>query len=206
VAKDLTNGGHPESSSLELYTPLQQRYTPEITIVARTAVGRRIASDIRALVESTDPNLPVLSTRTLDEEITGPIEVQLRIAASVSASVGLVSLLLATIGIYGITAYVASRRTREIGIRLALGAQRSDVLRMILRQGMVLVSIGLVMGLLLAAAGSRLLKTLLFGVPPLDPLTFGGATVCFALIGLAACYLPAWRATGVDSVEALRYE
>jgi ABC-type antimicrobial peptide transport system permease subunit len=157
-------------------------------------------------VASTDPNLPVLSARTLEQEITGPVEVQLRVAASVSASVGVVSLLLATIGIYGITAYVASRRTREIGIRLALGAQRSDVLRMILRQGMTLVSIGVAIGLLLAAAGSQVLKTLLFGVTPLDPLTFVGATSCFAMIGVAACFLPAWRATRVDSVEALRYE
>jgi predicted permease len=206
VAKDLTAGAPRVASTLQLYVPLQQRYTPEITIIARTAEGRRIAGDLRALVASTDPNLPVLSARTLEQEITGPVEVQLRVAASVSASVGVVSLLLATIGIYGITAYVASRRTREIGIRLALGAQRSDVLRMILRQGMTLVSIGVAIGLLLAAAGSQVLKTLLFGVTPLDPLTFVGATSCFAMIGVAACFLPAWRATRVDSVEALRYE
>jgi ABC-type antimicrobial peptide transport system permease subunit len=134
------------------------------------------------------------------------VQTQLRIAASVSASVGIVSLLLATIGIYGVTAYVASRRTREIGIRLALGAQRADVLGMILRQGMALVAIGSAIGLMLAAAGSRLLTRLLFGVPPLDPVTFGGATLLFVIVGLAACYVPARRATQIDAMEALRYE
>lgn len=153
-----------------------------------------------------DSNLPILGARTLEEEITGPVETQLRIAASVSGSVGIVSLLLATIGIYGVTAYVASRRTREIGIRLALGAQRADVLGMILRQGMVLVVSGAAIGLMLAAAASRLLIRLLFGVPPLDPVTFGGATLLFVIIGLAACYVPARRATRIDAMEALRYE
>jgi predicted permease len=207
VAKDLTaSGPRGETASLEAYVPLQQRYTPEITIIARAMHGQRIVNDVRAIVESTDPNLPVLTVRTLEEELTGPVEVQLRVAASVSGSVGIVSLLLAAIGIYGVTAYVASRRTREIGIRLALGAQRAEVLGMILRQGMVLVGIGSAIGLLLAAAGSGMLTRLLFGVPPIDPVTFGGATLLFAIIGLAACYVPARRAARVDAMVALRYE
>ena len=207
VAKDLNAATpHGENSPLAVYAPLQQRYTPHLTILARVADGRRIMSEIRALVQSMDPNLPILTARTLEEEITGPVETQLRVAASVSGSVGLVSLLLAAIGIYGVTAYVASRRTREIGIRLALGAQRADVLAMILRQGMVLVVIGAAVGLMLAAAASRLLIRLLFGVPPLDPVTFGGATLLFVIIGLAACYVPARRSTRIDPVVALRYE
>ena len=207
VSKDLAaSEARSETASLEVYVPLQQRYLPEITIIARATHGQRISTDIRAIVESIDPNLPVLTVRTLEEELTGPVETQLRVAASVSGSVGIVSLLLAAIGVYGVTAYVASRRTREIGIRLALGAQRADVLSMILRQGMVLVGIGSAIGLLLAAAGSRLLTRLLFGVPPIDPVTFGGATLLFAIIGLAACYVPARRAAGVDAMVALRYE
>jgi predicted permease len=207
VARDLTadtpRGG---MAPLVVYAPLQQRYSPRLTIITRAAGGRRLTNDIRALVQSMDPNLPILSARTLEDEITGPVETQLRVSASVSGSVGIVSLLLAAIGIYGVTAYVASRRTREIGIRLALGAQRADVLGMILRQGMALVVIGSAIGLMLAAAGSRLLTRLLFGVPPLDPVTFGGATLLFVIIGLAACYVPARRATRIDAMEALRYE
>jgi ABC-type antimicrobial peptide transport system permease subunit len=195
-----------EQAAVAAYVPLQQRYTRHLTIIARAAGGRRVTSDIRSLVQSMDPNLPILTAQTLEEEMTGPVQTQLRVAASVSGSVGIVSLLLAAIGIYGVTAYVASQRTREIGIRLALGAQRADVLGMILRQGMVLVVIGSAIGLLLAAAGSRLLTRLLFGVPPLDPVTFGGATLLFVIVGLAACYVPARRATRIDAMEALRCE
>ena len=110
------------------------------------------------------------------------------------------------IGLYGVTAYAVTRRTREIGIRLAMGARSSDVLRMVLRQGMLLVLIGSVIGLALAAASSRVLVRLLFGVPPLDPLTFAAAAVLLSTIGLAACFVPAWHATRISAMEALRYE
>ena len=207
VARDLTSEGpRGPASMLPAYAPLQQRYTPRLTILARDAGGRRLAADLRGVVQSLDANLPILSARTLEDEITGPVQTQLRVAASVSGSVGIVSLLLAAIGIYGVTAYLAGRRTREIGIRLALGASRAQILAMILRQGMALVAIGSAAGLLLAAAVSRSLTRLLFGVPPLDPLTFGGAALLFAAIGLAACYVPARRATGTDAMDALRRE
>ena len=206
VAADLKQSGRRETSVLEVYAPLQQRYTPRVTIMARSTDGLRTQNELRALVQSMDPNLPVLSLRSLEQEITGPVEMQLRVAASVSGSIGIVSLLLAAIGIYGVTAYVASRRTREIGVRMALGADRAAILRMILRQGMALVAVGAGIGLLLSAACGRLLTGLLFGVPPLDPVTFGGAIVLFAVIGLAACYAPARRATKIDPIVALRYE
>ena len=154
-----------------------------------------------------DPNLPILGVANAGGRDHRPCA--RRSCASPrrsSGSVGIVSLLLAAIGIYGVTAYVAGRRTREIGIRLALGAQRAEIVGMVLRQGMALVVIGSAIGLILAAAASRLLTRLLFGVPPLDPVTFGGATLLFAIIGLAACYVPARRATRIDAMEALRYE
>jgi ABC-type antimicrobial peptide transport system permease subunit len=128
------------------------------------------------------------------------------VAAWVSGSVGLVGVLLAAIGIYGVTAYAITRRTREIGIRIALGARPADIVAMVLRQGMFLVAIGSVIGLVLAATATRLLRTLLFGVRPLDLLTFGGAVVLFAAIGMLACYLPTRRAVRIDAMEALRYE
>jgi predicted permease len=207
VAKNLKGRG-PAGQMLPLavYAPLQQRYVPRLTIIARTTHGQRITNEIRGLLQSMDRHLPILTSRTLEEELIGPVEMQLRVSAAVSGSVGLIGMLLATIGIYGVTAYAVARRTREIGIRMAMGADRTDVMSMVLRQGMTLVGIGSALGLMLAAGASRLLTRLLFGIPPLDPLTYGGAAVLFATIGLAACYLPARRATRIDPLVALRYE
>jgi predicted permease len=195
----------PSPSKLMMYVPLHQRYASRFAILARTASGERIASEIRHLVSSLDPNLPMPAPQPLTSQ-TGTVYLELRIAASVAGSVGLVGLLLAAIGVYGVTAYTTARRTREIGIRMAMGAQRSDVVGMVLRQGISLVLVGSVIGLTLAAAGSRLFARLLFGMPPLDPVTFGGAAILFAVIGLVACYVPARRATQIDATEALRYE
>jgi predicted permease len=203
VAADLKSGGGQPPPLL--YLPFRQHYESDVSIVARAAGGRRLAADIEAVVASVDSNLPVVSSRPLDQ-FTGPVQFQLRISAGVSAAVGALGMLLAAIGIYGVTAYTVTRRTREIGIRLAMGAERSDVLLMVLRQGMALVMVGSAIGLLLAAASSRVLVRLLFGVPPLDPLTFAASAVLLSLIGLAACYVPARRATRISAVEALRYE
>jgi predicted permease len=200
-----TAGRQSDMAVLVVYAPLQQRYRPGVTILVRTR-GERLAGTIRALVTTMDPNLPILAAHTLEERQTGPVVLQLRVAALVSGSVGLVGLLLASIGIYGVTAYSIGRRTREIGIRMTLGAQRGDVVWMVLRQGMSLVAIGAAIGLLLAAAAGRVLGRLLFGLTPLDPVTFVGATLLFAAIGLAACYVPIRRATHISPVEALRYE
>jgi ABC-type antimicrobial peptide transport system permease subunit len=154
-----------------------------------------------------NPNLPIMVSQTLEEQLmSGPVVTQLRVAASVSGGVGLVGLLLAMIGIYGVTAYVVTCRRREIGIRLALGAQRAEVVGLILRQGMSLVAMGSAIGLTLAAGASRLLTRLLMGLPPIDPVIFAGAAVLFAVVGLAACYGPARRATRIDAMEALGYE
>lgn len=178
---------------------------PRVTILARAAGPHGIAPEIRGLVRSMDPDLPVLTLQPLDAQ-SGPAHVQLRVAASVAGSVGLIGLLLAAIGIYGVTAYTTARRTREIGIRVAMGAQRADVLAMVLRDGMSLVALGSLAGLILAAAGGRVTASLLHRVPPLDLWTVGGATLLFGLVGLAACYLPALRAMQIDPMEALRYE
>jgi putative ABC transport system permease protein len=117
-----------------------------------------------------------------------------------------VGLLLAAIGIYGVTSYAVSRRTREIGIRIALGADRRGVVAIVLRQALVLTGIGLVIGLAFGAAAAQLLRSLLFGISAVDPLTFGGAAVLFVAVALAASYVPARRATRLDPVTALRSE
>jgi predicted permease len=190
---------------LMMYVPLQQRYAASLIVLVRTIGGRRMASEVRNLVKAMDANLPMGTPQPLDTQ-TGPVYLQIRVAASVAGTVGVVGLLLAAIGVYGVTAYTTFCRTREIGVRMALGARRGNVIGMVLRQGMSLVGIGAFAGLILAAAGSRLFAGLLAGVPPLDPITFGGATVLFALVGLAACYVPARRATQINAMEALRYE
>jgi predicted permease len=200
-------GSSPEQDASPpfMYMPLQQHAIRGVTLITRTAGNQRVTNAVRAAVASMDPNVLIVSTQRLDEP-AGPIQLQLRLAASVSASLGIVGLLLAAIGIYGVTAYAVGCRAREIGIRVAMGAQRSDIVGMVLRHGMCLVAIGSAIGLLLAAATSRVLTRLLFGVPPIDPITFAGAASLFAVIGLAACYVPARRAIRVAPGEALRHE
>jgi putative ABC transport system permease protein len=207
VAREV-NGSGPrgETPPLSIYAPMQQRYASGFTLFVRTSDGHRAINEIRTLIAAMDPSLPIIAAQPLVEQLLNPVETQLQVAASVSGSVGLIGLLLAAIGLYGVTAYTVTRRTREIGIRIALGAERRDLIGMVLRQGMSLVGIGSIADLALAAGAGRLLRSLLFGLPVLDPLTFGGAAVLFAIIGLIACYLPARRATQVDAMESLRYE
>jgi predicted permease len=209
VVKDLEGRAGslpPGPRPMTLYVPFQQRYTPNVTILARASGRAGVASPIASLIRSLDPDLPVLGARTLEEELMGPVDVQLRIAASVSGTVGLIGLLLAGIGVYGVTAYAVTRRTREIGVRLALGADRFAVVAMVLRQGMSLVAAGSAIGLALAAGASRLMTGALFGMPPLEALTAGGAVILFAIVGLAASYVPVRRASRIDATDALRYE
>ena len=188
-----------------VYVPIQQQYLPRITIVARTSRGQRIPDQIRTLVASINPELPIVSAQTLEESTALGLVPQ-RIVMSVSGGLGLIGALLAAIGIYGVTAYTVARRTREIGIRMALGAQRGDVVAMVMRQGLWLAAVGAAIGLLLAAGAGRALVVFLFGIPPLDPTVFSAAAALFAVVGLVACYLPARRATTIDPQSALRYE
>jgi putative ABC transport system permease protein len=151
------------------------------------------------------PNLSIANAQTLDEAVALGLTPQ-RVIASVSGVLGLVGLTLAAIGIYGVTAYAVTRRTREIGIRIALGARQSDVVAMVMGEALWLTLIGSAVGLLLAAAISRVIAGFLFGLPPIDPVTFTAATVLFVAIGMAACGMPVRRAARIDPADALRYE
>ncbi len=205
VARDSKYRSLNEDPRLFVYVPLQQQYMSRTTIVARSTAGQRLAGDLRTLLASMNPNLPIVAAMDFEEYAQLTLIPQ-RVAASVSGSLGLVGLLLAAIGVYGVTAYMVTSRTREIGIRVALGAQPRDVLRMVIRQGLSLTLAGAAIGLVLAAAAGRLIVSLLMGVGPLDVVTFAGAAALFALIGVAACYVPARRALRINATEALRYE
>lgn len=199
---DSSGAGAPSPS---VYLPVGQRYVSRLVLMTRSADGQRSSASIRALLATMDPKLPILSVRALDQQ-DGPVAVQLRVASAVSGGVGFVGLLLAAIGVYGVTAYTVTRRTREFGIRVAMGARPADVVRMVLLQGLSLVGIGSAFGLALAIVASRMLKRAIFGIPPLDPISFAGAVVLFVAIGAIACWLPARRATRIDAMEALRCE
>jgi predicted permease len=187
-----------------VYVPLAQLYHPRIALLVKTA-GASAIPQVRALVRQMNPGLPVTSAMPLSD-VTAIGLVPQRLAATLAGSLGVVGLLLAAIGIYGVTSYAVSRRTKEIGVRIALGADRQTVLRMVLRQGIVLAGAGTVIGLALGAVASQFLRSLLLGVSAVDPVTFGGAAVLFTAVSLAASYVPARRAARVDPMIALRAE
>ena len=190
---------------LGLYAPLLQMYSPRLTVIARSERGGH-AGDLGTIITTLDADLPVMSAGALVASQDGPVIVQLRIAALVSGTVGVIGLLLASLGIYGVTAYLTSQRTREIGIGMTLGAQRGQVMWLILRQGLRLVAIGSVAGLALAAIANQVLARMMFGLPALDFVAFIGSAVLFGAVGVAACSMPAFRAMRITGTEALRYE
>jgi predicted permease len=168
-------------------------------------------SGVRRTVLGMDPNIPVNDIQTLTAYFTATAY-PFRLLGMVLGACGVMALLLATIGIYGLVAYAVAQRTREVGIRMALGAMRKEILKLIVGQGMALVAGGLVLGLLLSVALTRVLASalfeseLLFGVSATDSLTFAGVTILLAFVALVACYVPALRATNIDPIAALRHE
>ena len=185
--------------------PLAQQNMSRVSLLVKTSGEASAIPQVRALLRELNPNLPLTVAMPLSD-VTAIGLVPQRLVASVAGSLGLVGLVLAAIGIYGVTAYAVSRRTREIGIRVALGADQGRVLRLVLRQGLILAGIGVVIGVVLAALGSTLVESLLYGVRGLDPITFAGACLLFAGVTLAATYFPARRAARIDPISALRAE
>jgi putative ABC transport system permease protein len=166
---------------------------------------QRLIASVRNELLQFDANLPVSTPKTLVERLALPL-LPARVAASSLGSFGLLALALAAIGIYGMMSYAVTRRTREIGIRIALGAQQADVLSLVMKQGTRLTLTGIAIGLLASLALTRLMKNLLFGISATDPLTFIFISLLLAGVALLACYVPARRATKVDPMVALRYE
>ena len=152
-----------------------------------------------------DANVPMFNLRTLERQIDRSLVVE-RFIATLSTAFGVLATLLAVIGLYGVMAYTVARRTREIGVRMALGAVQSDVIWLVMREVLVLVGSGLALGLVAAWGLQRVVGTVLFGVTATDPLTIAGAVVALAAVSAIAGYVPARRATRVNPVLALRYE
>jgi predicted permease len=186
-----------------IYVAFAQRYVPRMTLLVRGEPQAPLAAPLRRVIAQIDVNLPIISQRTLEENAALALFPQ-RVALWVAGSLGVVALLLALLGIYGVTAFSVAQRTREIGVRMALGAQRGNVLGVVLRQGAVLAGAGVLLGAGAALGVTRLLTSLLYGVPATDVVAFGGAAVLLGAAALAASWIPARRAASLDPVVALR--
>jgi putative ABC transport system permease protein len=195
-----------EESQSEIYFSSLQDYWPAMSLVVRSTVEpASLAAAVRQAVNEVDKSVPVSQVRPMDKVVSESIT-QPRFNLFLLALFSTVAMLLSAAGIYGVTAYTVSQRTHELGIRIALGAQVGDVLKMILGQGMAVIGVGLLLGLAAAFGLMRLLRSLLFGVGENDPLTFVAITIVLVIVALIACYIPARRATKVDPLEALRAE
>jgi len=189
-----------------VYLPLEQSYDPKMTLVVRTtSEPRALAPVVREQIRALNANLPIADVQTLRDQIELTLFPS-RIAAWTLGGFGLLALLLAGIGIYGVVSYGAAQRTREIGVRMALGAKERDVLRLVLWDGLIVIGAGLAIGLSLAAAATRLIVAFLYGVGATDPLTFVIVPLLLGVVALVASYIPARRAVKVDPLVALRYE
>jgi putative ABC transport system permease protein len=206
VIGDVHHSSLTKAATPELYLPYQQNSWSWGNFFVRTtndptALTKSFTDEIR----SGDKTVPVTNIQPLTQAISNTIG-QTRFYTFLFTLFGATGLILTLTGIYGVISYTVSQRTQEIGIRMALGAQATDVLRLLVGQGMVLTAVGIAIGVVVAGALTQLMKNLLFGVDAADPLTFIVITLVLALVALLACWIPARRATKVDPLIALRYE
>jgi predicted permease len=209
IVADVKHLSLREEAGPEMYVPFNQKVWPSLLnmqVALRTQANpAAMAPLVREAMRSVDPDLPLGKLTTLttlvDEAMTQP-----RFSMLLLGAFGALAVALASIGMYGVISYSVAQRTREIGIRMALGARRNDVFRMILAQGARLAGLGIAIGLLCSLAVTRTLARFLYGVQPTDPLTFLSVSLLLVAVALLACYLPARRATEVDPMIALRHE
>jgi putative ABC transport system permease protein len=215
IVKDAKQGDWAAKPDEEVYLAAFQNrqflgapesHSSYITLVARTTGDpAALTQALKDTVWSFDRNLPISQVLTMDA-VVADANAQPRFEMLLLGMLAAVALLLAAVGIYGVMSYAVSRRSHEIGIRVSLGASRADIVLLVIRHGMVLALIGSAAGIVGALGLSRLMKSLLYGVKPIDPLIFGGVTILLMIVAMAASYLPARRAMRVDPTIALRYE
>lgn len=196
-----------KEAGAEIYMPYTQLpFFNQMSLVVRTAIEpRALAKDLQSTVATLDKDLPLFDVKTAEQYLNNAIA-QPRFSALLFSLFAAVALFMSSIGLYGVMAYSVTQRTHEIGIRMALGAQMQDVLKMVVRQGMFLAVIGIALGLVAAFALTRLMTTLLYQIGATDPLTFIFVSVMLLGVALAACIVPARRAARTNPLEALRYE
>jgi len=206
IVSDVKNDDLDEAPDPTVYSPYAQnvRATMSLVIRSRQEPGQ-LASAVRREVQALDPNLPVSNIKPVGQMISERASPK-RLMTYILAVFALIALVLASVGIYGVMSFAVTQRTREIGVRMALGAQAFDVLKLIVRNGMKMTLIGVVIGLAGAFALTRLLANLLFKVTATDEVTFAGVALSLIAVALIACYVPARRATRVDPLVALRDE
>lgn len=207
VVRDAKTSVVQAQASEEMYVPYPQRTVPRMTLVVRGPGPDplSLSQDVRRQVQDLDKEQPVAKIRTMDQVIAETLS-QPRFTTTLLIIFAGVALILATVGIYGVMSYSVTMRTKEFGILMAVGAQQRDVLKMVLKQGLILAVIGVVIGLLATIPLRRLLVSQMYGISATDPLTLVTVSMLLMVVALLACYLPALRATRVDPLDALRYE
>jgi putative ABC transport system permease protein len=204
VVGHVKNYGVDEDSRVEVYLPYEQSPVPAVTLIVRASGDPgALAAPVREAVRAVDPELPLYAVRTLDA-IVADRTAQRRLAVTLITVFAAVALTLAAVGIYGVMSYAVAQRTQEIGIRMALGAEREQILRMVLRHGTVMAVSGVALGLVVALGLARLITSLLFQTSAADPPTFSLVPLLLIAVAVLACYVPARRATRVDPLVALR--
>lgn len=212
VVDDVKNAGLDRPAGTELYLPFEQLPASslgvtDMFVVARAQGGdpRSLAGEVRQQLAELDPTLALAEVRLMDDVIARA-QARPRFLTLLLTLFSAVALAIATVGIYGVVSYAVARRTKEFGLRMVLGAQTGDVLALVMKQGAAMILTGVVFGLVMAILFTRLMASVLFAVKPTDPTTFLSVTVVLCAVALAACYIPARRATRVDPIETLRYE
>lgn len=189
-----------------IYVPYRQEAPRDVSMVVRTTSDPTgLERQVKGVLAALDPTIPAYEFRTMREYV-GSALAPVRFVLTLLSSFGVLALILACVGLYGLLAFTVGRRTHEFGIRIALGARSSDVMRSVLAEGGALGAAGLAVGILLSAGMARLLSGMLFGVRPLDAATYAGIALLLAVSALVACYVPARRAARVDPMAALRNE
>jgi putative ABC transport system permease protein len=195
-----------ESPGRTIYCPNAQQSWQALTLAVQTGLEPSSTVDsIHRLVKALDVSVPIFQVRTIEQQVSSSLGYQ-RLATTLLNGFSVLALLLVALGLYGVLAFSVGSRTREIGLRLALGAQITDIFRLVIRQGAILVVAGLVLGLGGAVAGTSVLRSQLYGVDALDPVVFGAVALLLIAVAALACWLPARRATKVDPMVALRAE